>query len=382
MFQRKISNSFKKFDAYAKPLDDFKVKTFAGGAVTIISSIIIIFLFISEFLDYRTVHMEPLLTVDKSRKERMTIYMNITFPHMPCYLLSVDVMDVAGEQQNDIEHDVYKTRLDSEGYVIESEASFVGESEIEGDQDSELPPNYCGSCYGARRGCCNTCDEVKEAYAAKGWSFNSPGKVEQCVREGYGDKIEEQKNEGCNVHGVVKVNKVAGNFHFAPGKSYQQNGMHVHDLQQFFKSTDFDFTHTIHSISFGEHQERIFNPLDNTKKETKISRFQFQYFLKVVSTNTVYLNGIQEPSNQYSVTEHDQDFSIGSGTYGLPGVFFNYEISPMLVTYTETRKSFTSFLTGVCAIIGGVFTVAGMIDSFIYSAEKRLKKKIELGKAS
>jgi len=32
MFQRKISNSFKKFDAYAKPLDDFKVKTFSGGA--------------------------------------------------------------------------------------------------------------------------------------------------------------------------------------------------------------------------------------------------------------------------------------------------------------------------------------------------------------
>ena len=94
------------------------------------------------------------------------------------------------------------------------------------------------------------------------------------------------------------------------------------------------------------------------------------------------MNGYEEPSHQYSVTEHDQDFSIGSGTYGLPGVFFNYEISPMLVTYTETRKSFTSFLTGVCAIVGGVFTVAGMIDSFIYTAEKRLKKKIELGKAS
>ena len=66
----------------------------------------------------------------------------------------------------------------------------------------------------------------------------------------------------------------------------------------------------------------------------------------------------------------------------MTGVFFNYEISPMLVTYTEQRKSITSFLTGVCAIVGGVFTVAGMIDSFLYTAEKRLKKKIELGKAS
>lgn len=380
MFQRKLSNGFKSLDAYAKPLDDFRVKTFAGGAVTIISSIIISILFITEFIDYRSVHMEPLLTVDKTRKERMTINMNITFPHIPCYLLSVDVMDVSGEQQNDIEHDVYKTRLDVNGNVIESEASFVGESEIEGDQDTELPENYCGSCYGARRGCCNTCDEVKEAYASQGWSFNTPGKVEQCVREGYAVKADEQKNEGCNVNGFVNVNKVAGNFHFAPGKSFQQNGMHVHDLQQFYKSDDFDFSHIIHSISFGRNEG--FNPLDDTQKETKISRFQYQYFLKVVSTNTVYLNGKVIPSNQYSVTEHEQDFSIGRGNYGLPGVFFNFEISPMLVTYTEQRKSFTSFLTGVCAIVGGVFTVAGMIDSFIYSAEKKLKKKIEIGKAS
>jgi len=46
-------------------------------------------------------------------------------------------MDVAGEQQNDIEHDVYKTRLDPYGNVIESEASFVGDSEIE--VDSPVP---------------------------------------------------------------------------------------------------------------------------------------------------------------------------------------------------------------------------------------------------
>jgi len=38
-------------------------------------------------------------------------------------------------------------------------------------------------------------------------------------------------------------------------------------------------------------------------------------------------------------------------------------------------------LTGVCAIVGGIFTVAGMIDGVIYRAERSLKRKIELGKA-
>lgn len=59
-----------------------------------------------------------------------------------------------------------------------------------------------------------------------------------------------------------------------------------------------------------------------------------------------------------------------------------YELSPIMVKFTETRKSFAHFLTGVCAIIGGVFTVAGLVDSMIYHSMKSLKKKIELGKAS
>ncbi len=52
-----------------------------------------------------------------------------------------------------------------------------------------------------------------------------------------------------------------------------------------------------------------------------------------------------------------------------------------MVKFTERTKSFAHFLTGVCAIIGGVFTVAGIIDSLIYNSMRTLGKKIELGKA-
>ena len=65
---------------------------------------------------------------------------------------------------------------------------------------------------------------------------------------------------------------------------------------------------------------------------------------------------------------------------GLPGVFFMYDLSPIMVEYTEVRKSFAHFLTGVCAIIGGVFTVAGIIDNFLYRGLRSLEKKVELGK--
>jgi hypothetical protein len=51
-----------------------------------------------------------------------------------------------------------------------------------------------------------------------------------------------------------------------------------------------------------------------------------------------------------------------------------------MVKFTETKKSFAHFLTGVCAIIGGVFTVAGLVDSFLYHGLRSMQQKIELGK--
>ena len=50
----------------------------------------------------------------------------------------------------------------------------------------------------------------------------------------------------------------------------------------------------------------------------------------------------------------------------LPGVFVNYELSPLRVRISERRRSLGHFLTNCCAIVGGVLTVAGMVDSLLY----------------
>ena len=36
---------------------------------------------------------------------------------------------------------------------------------------------------------------------------------------------------------------------------------------------------------------------------------------------------------------------IAHGNGGIPGAFFNYEISPLLIRHVETRQSFAHFLT-------------------------------------
>lgn len=165
-----------------------------------------------------------------------------------------------------------------------------------------------------------------------------------------------------------------------------------------------DFGHIINQFRFGpdlelEAEARLLpremafrkklgmkDPLQNVAVHTEESDYMFQYFLKVVSTRFVNLAGEAIDSHQYSVTQYERDLRQGNapgrdghahmtshGVSGVPGVFFNYEISPMKVIHTETRQSFAHFVTSSCAIIGGVLTVAGLIDSVIHNSSKRLK---------
>ncbi|KAJ8358863.1 hypothetical protein SKAU_G00153880 [Synaphobranchus kaupii] len=83
----------------------------------------------------------------------------------------------------------------------------------------------------------------------------------------------------------------------------------------------------------------------------------YQYFVKIVPTIYVKGDGEVVKTNQFSVTRHEKVANGLIGDQGLPGVFVLYELSPMMVKFTEKNRSFTHFLTGVCAIIGGVFTV-------------------------
>ena len=86
-------------------------------------------------------------------------------------------------------------------------------------------------------------------------------------------------------------------------------------------------------------------------------------------------------TNQFSVTENFRESQASAGR-ALPGVFFFYDLSPIKVKISQTRSSFMHFLTSVCAIVGGVFTVSGILDAFVYQGERLIRKKMELGKFS
>ena len=191
---------------------------------------------------------------------------------------------------------------------------------------------------------------------------------------------------------------MAGNFHFAPGKSFQQSHVHgndvvplmnkqsifaillVHDLQPFGVSsvrvdtrksisvgvfdlnTQFNISHTFHRLSFGTDYPGIQNPLDGRSAIDNagskyyelfttnlinaffffffLGSMMYQYFVKVVPTVYKKLSGKVIRTNQYSVTKHEKGIKLagGLGEQGLPGLFVLYDLSPMMVQITESRR--------------------------------------------
>ena len=78
---------------------------------------------------------------------------------------------------------------------------------------------------------------------------------------------------------------------------------------------------------------------------------------------------------EYTVQSHAYDAADASAAR------FTHRMSPVQIVVEEAPKPLYHFLTAVCAVIGGIFTVAGIIDGMVHQVNK-IAKKVELGKHS
>ena len=58
----------------------------------------------------------------------------------------------------------------------------------------------------------------------------------------------------------------------------------------------------------------------------------------------------------------------------IPEARFTYDLSPMAVVISKKSKKWYEFITSMCALIGGTFTVVGLISSFLNVILKAGKK--------
>ncbi|XP_027680568.1 endoplasmic reticulum-Golgi intermediate compartment protein 1 isoform X2 [Chelonia mydas] len=142
-------------------------------------------------------------------------------------------------------------------------------------------------------------------------------------------KVPLNNGDGCRFEGHFSINKVPGNFHVSTHSATAQ-------------PQNPDMTHIIHKLSFGDKLQvqnihGAFNALGGADKLSSNPLASHDYILKIVPTVYEDISGKQRYSYQYTVANK------------------------------------------ICAIIGGTFTVAGILDSCIFTASEAWKK-IQLGK--
>ncbi|CAM9197181.1 unnamed protein product [Choristocarpus tenellus] len=415
----------KMFDVYARVDEDLGVKTESGAAVTVGFWILMLLMVWGEVSAYlEKIPDREHLVIDPTMGQKLRINLNITFHAISCLDLHLDAMDVAGENQMDIEHGMLKQRLTSSGIAV---GDAFREVPSKGDPSLEVPSDYCGSCYGAGDGCCNTCKELSALYIKKGWTAHEIRRTaEQCIRENHLETPLEE-GEGCRLSGFMLVNKVAGNFHVAAGEGMMRMGRHIHQYNAEEAKT-FNVSHSIHQLSFGDPYPGMgwSNPLDGLERviDREVGTGLFQYFIKLVPT--VYPAGMEEDRtitkdgdtaggqlmatnmshcqfaytqrfrSIFGFTEYHQDHpepihheAHGEATESepanqqrllLPGVFFVYDVSPFMV---EVRPSpslpLSHLLIRLCAVAGGAFAVSSMLDGVLFYFSNRIKRKGLLG---
>ncbi|CAI5743532.1 unnamed protein product [Peronospora destructor] len=369
---RSARRVLKNVDVYSKMHQEFKVQTDFGATISILAGIIMVVLFLSEVKAYLSLNTHEHMVVDSSLGDKLQVNVDVSFLAINCRDAHINAMDVAGELQVNMHQTVVKARLDAMGQAIGRPVSMVTHTEEEEEEvKTDVPENYCGSCYNAEhpsgKTCCNTCEEVKEAFISSGQSLEEADEKEQCVREIVEVEKLAQNGEGCRFTGKMFVNRVAGNFHVALGRTFHRHGKMMHQFRPGQEYT-YNSSHIIHSLSFGEPMPGITGPLDGVKKIAAEFGGVFQYDIKIVPTIFSDVNENAIHSYQFSVTQQSSYLNPYHQMTSLPGTFFVFDFSPFMVKVENSRMPFTHFLTKICAIVGGVISIAGFVDSFMYNS--------------
>eukprot|EP00501_MAST-03F_sp_TOSAG23-6_P001092 GSMAST32.ASY1.ANO1.1135.1 assembled CDS len=108
----------KKLDVYPKLEESIRIRTKSGATLSLVMMSIGFLLFISESIHYFTPKLVDIVEVDSTIDDRLRIDLHITFPALPCSKVNVVAMDVAGEHQLDVDHEMHKTSIDVTGKLL------------------------------------------------------------------------------------------------------------------------------------------------------------------------------------------------------------------------------------------------------------------------
>ena len=178
------------------------------------------------------------------------------------------------------------------------------------------------------------------------------------------------QHPGCQLSGYILVDE-------APGKFVIHAQSYGHD----FAAHMTNLSHIVHHFSFG-HQEsqqyvesgwtksppgfaKSLHPFDDNVCVTTEFHEAYHHHLRVIATELGESarkkwthGGIRKV---YRIL-HNSQLSMYR-QHIVPEAKFSYDFSPIGISYAEEQRSWYDYITGLLAIVGGAFTVIGMIDS-------------------
>eukprot|EP00934_Nitzschia_sp_Nitz4_P007342 Nitzschia sp. Nitz4//scaffold127_size64804//42137//43862//NITZ4_006182-RA/size64804-augustus-gene-0.60-mRNA-1//-1//CDS//3329534768//7332//frame0 len=178
----------------------------------------------------------------------------------------------------------------------------------------------------------------------------------------------EEEHPGCQMQGHLLLDRAPGNFHILARSSH-------HDLDP--KMTN--VSHMVHSLSIGDPMAKAkiesgqvyappelkskISPMDGNVYVTNNLHESYHHYLKIVSTRVDGLRVGQRDLRLYQMLPNSQLSFYRSDM--IPEARFSYDLSPIAVSYRKEYRHWYEYSTSVMAIVGGVFTLIGMIESSI-----------------
>jgi hypothetical protein len=184
----------------------------------------------------------------------------------------------------------------------------------------------------------------------------------------------DEEHPGCQMSGHLLLDRVPGNFHI------QARSAH-HDIVPHMTNV----SHIIHSLSVGEpyaakmiQEGNVFVPDDVKRKVMPMNgntyinddlHQSYHHYLKVITTSIDGLKFGKKEMLAYQVIQNSQLAYYREDV--VPEAKFIFDLSPIAVSYRKTSRRWYDYLTSLMAIIGGTFTVVGMLESGINAVVAR-----------
>eukprot|EP00439_Symbiodinium_sp_Y106_P056076 s1144_g7.t2 len=386
----------KSFDAFARPVQEFQVKTAVGGYISIGSICLVAALFLSELRYFLTLETKDEMLIDQSQERKyLNMSLDVTFSSLPCSVLGVNLLDPKQNNVMHVAHEIFKERLTSTGEVIGKpirdglqNVAMTPADLATVFRDQQAKANHsstrfrCPSCFQSlfdEDSCCNSCKEVREAFLNHGWDDRPDDYIfSQCIDEAY-QRTAAQIGEGCRLKANLHVRKVPATLHVGISQRIRRDLVRATSVAEL--TVGADFTHHIHNLSFGPDFPGLVRVLDGRHKSSHQPPLSehHQYDVHVIPTRYLEDGSDEIAGHQYSVTEYVKavDATHPGHEVATTGIWMSYDFTPFEVRVTSSRKSLFHFFTECCAILGGIFAFSGMLDGFAHQIHKQEVLKTE-----